>query len=409
MIGNAPEGWRVEKLWNIVNRMHQGINTAADKVEFDFHGYPIIQTRNITSGSLHFDNIKYINENDWQLYKDKYKPQKNDILLSNIGTIGKSIIIRKEEDFLIHWNIFLIEPILTFIFPDFLQYFFKKLDTENYYDRFLKGGTVKFISKGFLSDMTIPVPPLPQQEKIVKVLDISSALVEKQRLLMEKYDMFLKSKFIEMFGDPISNPFGWEVVKFGKVIETLTDYHANGSYETLKKHVELFDKKDYALMIRTTDLEKNNFNDGVKYISQHAYEFLTKSKVYGKEIIMNKIGSAGNIFLMPILNIPVSLGMNQFLIRVNKNSNSVFLYNFLETEYGKQNINKNVRGATTKSITKDAVREIEIYLPPITLQNKFAQIVEKIEQIKAKENKKLTHLQTLHNSLMDRAFKGEIK
>ena len=60
MINNLPNGWKIEKLANIVNRMHQGINTAADKVEFSMDGYPIIQTRNITKGILDFDNIKYI-------------------------------------------------------------------------------------------------------------------------------------------------------------------------------------------------------------------------------------------------------------------------------------------------------------------------------------------------------------
>ncbi len=129
-----------------------------------------------------------------------------------------------------------------------------------------------------------------------------------------------------MFGDPVSNPKGWEKVDFGNFITVLTDYHSNGSYETLRDHVTLKNEPDYALMVRTTDLESNNFVEGVNYIDERAYNHLSKSKVYGGEIIMNKIGSAGKVYRMPKLNRPVSLGMNAFLLRFNDTINDVFLY-----------------------------------------------------------------------------------
>ena len=65
--------------------------------------------------------------------------------------------------------------------------------------------------------------------------------------------------------------------KLGGFIATLTDYHANGSYETLKSHVSLLDNPDFAYMVRTADLEEEQFSEGVKYISEHAYEYLSKS------------------------------------------------------------------------------------------------------------------------------------
>lgn len=132
--------------------MHQGINTAGDKVEFVNVGYPILQSRNITSGKLNFDNMKYMSKEYWEKYKLKYRPKYGDILLTNIGTIGKSIVVTNdiaEKEFLIHWNIFKISCDLNIINPFYLKYSLDKIDDDKYYDKFQKGGTVHFITKKF--------------------------------------------------------------------------------------------------------------------------------------------------------------------------------------------------------------------------------------------------------------------
>jgi type I restriction enzyme S subunit len=96
----------------------------------------------------------------------------------------------------------------------------------------------------------------------------------------------------------------------------------------------------------------------LKYITKDAYEFLSKSKVFPGDLIMNKIANAGSIYLMPNLNRPVSLAMNLFLIRIKDDlANPVFVYIYLKLNeaYVKQFAN----GSVTKTITKDAVRNLE--------------------------------------------------
>ena len=110
------------------------------------------------------------------------------------------------------------------------------------------------------------------------------------------------------------------------VISVLTDYHANGSYELLKNNVTLLSEKEYAYYVRTVDLERNDFEDDVLYVDEHAYNYLSKSKVFGNEVIINKIGNAGKVYIVPPLDKKMTLGMNQFMIRSNKKSNNEFLY-----------------------------------------------------------------------------------
>ena len=161
---------------------------------------------------------------------------------------------------------------------------------------------------------------------------------------------------------------GSEIVRLGELLEVLTDYHANGAYVKLKENVELLDKPNYAAMIRTTNFEQNNFDTSLKYIDEHAYDFLKKSKVYAGDLIMNKIANAGSCYLMPELGMPVSLAMNLFLLRVNQkkaNPSYVYLYLKLNEAYVKNFAN----GSVTKTITKDAVRNLEIVLPARKIQD----------------------------------------
>jgi type I restriction enzyme S subunit len=167
------------------------------------------------------------------------------------------------------------------------------------------------------------------------------------------------------------------------------------------------DEEDYALMIRTTNFTKNDFKNNVKYVSKYVYDFFKKSQIFGGEIIMNKIGSAGDFWLMPYLNRPVSLGLNQFVIRL-KDINTLYFYYFLSTDYGSINIKSRTNGAATKSITKTAVRDLPILVPPIELQNEFADKIALIEQQKVLAKQELQESEDLFNCLLQQAFKGEM-
>src|SRR3989338_10469442 len=160
----------------------------------------------------------------------------------------------------------------------------------------------------------------------------------------------------------------------GNLISVLTDYHANGSYETLRGNVEILDSPDYALMIRTVDFERDDFENDVKYVSKHAYNFLKKTKVFGGEIIINKIGNAGKVYLVPPLDKKISLGMNQFMIRPRENLNNYFLYVFLVCKYGRLLLEQRITGAVPLSIDKESVRSVPV---PI-LKNEFQKIIQNL-------------------------------
>ncbi len=164
--------------------------------------------------------------------------------------------------------------------------------------------------------------------------------------------------------------------RLGDIISVLTDYHSNGSYEILRGNVQLSENPDYAFMVRAIDLEKNNFEDDVRYVSEHAYNFLQKTKLYGEEIIIDKIGNAGRVFLMPNLNKPVTLGMNLFMVRLKSGYDPVYVYTFLISKYGKALIYQRITGTVPTSIDKESVRGISIPIPPDDLVRLTRSLIE---------------------------------
>lgn len=192
----------------------------------------------------------------------------------------------------------------------------------------------------------------------------------------------------------------------GEVIELLTDYHANGAYEKLKENVTLLDKENYAVMIRTTNFESNDFINNLIYIDEHAYNFLKKSKVYPSDLVMNKIANPGTVYFMPEVHCPVSLGMNLFLIRIDaKKADPYFVYAYLRKN--EQYVKSFASGSTTKTITKDDVRRLVIYSPPIKEQKKIAQILSTWDKAILVTEKLLTNSQRQKKALIQQLLTGQ--
>ncbi|OLR43276.1 restriction endonuclease subunit S [Helicobacter pylori] len=180
-----------------------------------------------------------------------------------------------------------------------------------------------------------------------------------------------------------------QIVKLGDILEVLTDYHSNGSYKTLKENVTLLEQPNFAIMIRTTNFEKNDFTKNLIYINQQAYNFLSKSKVLHQDILINKIANAGAVYFMPRLDKPVSLGMNLFLLRIKKNYNKYFIFCILK--YNEKRLRLMAKGTTTKTITKDNIKMFQILLPPLETQQKIARTLSILDQ-KIENNHKINEL-----------------
>ena len=375
-------------------------------------GTKVLRTTNFTpEGRINYDDVVVRSINESKV--EKKRLHCGDIILEKSGGTEKTPVGRVVFcDESIEESIYLCNNFTqamrvnqTIAIPRYVFYFMWNLHCSGRTD-LLQNKTTGIRNlqvKSYLNE-ECPLPTLDEQRKIAAVLDKVSDLIAKRRQQLDKLDEMVKARFVEMFGDPVTNPKGWKIDQLGSYMTTLTDFSANGSYELLDSNVVMYDEPNYAVMVRTIDLEAGNLDNGVKYIDQKAYELLSKSKLYGGELIMNKIGSAGKIYIMPHIGKPASLGRNAFMFRFDERINMVFLYALLTSDYGTVEIQQYVRGAVTKTITKASTKAIRIIVPPIELQNRFATFVEQTEKIKTTISHSLEKLETLKKALMQEYF-----
>lgn len=403
--------WALVKLGDVFISIKNGASIKQGDIKG--LGYPITRIETIALGNVNRLKMGYAEIYDITEYSNDIL-EDGDILMSHINSVkhlGKTALYEKEDnEIIIHgMNLLRLRPNKELLLSKYGKYFFESCFFKNQLPRITKNSVNQSsFNVSALEDLRIILPTLDIQKKIATALDTANTLIEKRKEQIEKLDLLIKSQFIEMFGDPVTNPKGWERTPMGKYIALLTDFSANGSYEYLDSNIVMSNEPGYALMVRTTDLEKNDFEKDVKYIDIKAYEILKKSKLFGNEIIINKIGSAGKVYIMPVIGKPASLGRNAFMIRYKSDINIKFIYYLLVSRYGEREIQKHIRGAVTKTITKEAVKSIQILCPPLYLQTQFAEFVEKVEAQKTLLQKSLADMEQNYQSLLQKCFKGEI-
>lgn len=331
--------------------------------------------------------------------------EKNTIIFAKMQDTKKTLLIDAEtEQYVFSTGFCAVKPKESVINARCLYHLLMSKMFLEQKDENCSGATQKAITNAGLNKIIVTIPPLEIQASIAEQLDKIQSIIDIRQSELSHLDDLIKARFVELFGDPYINDRNWIVDTLGNYMTTLTDFSANGSYELLDSNVVMYDEPNYAVMVRTTDLESGDLNSGVKYIDKSAYELLNKSKLFGGELIMNKIGSAGKIYIMPYIDKPASLGRNAFMFRFDDRLNMKYLYFLLSSDYGTNEIQQYVRGAVTKTITKDSTRAIKIVVPPIELQNQFAAFVEQTDKSKFAVQKSLEETQLLFDSLMQKYF-----
>lgn len=418
--------------------------------------------------------IPYLEIGNVDIYTKKYSPgvkpavkgallaKEGDILVSRVRPTRGAVTIICEKEIQVSSAFTVLRP-LAEIPPEYIHYFLAWNRTFlDFLGENSTGTMYPTVKEDFVVQYPIPLSPLPEQHRIstkvdelftrldagIKMLEkvdnqvklyrqavlkyaLEGKLTEKWRKaqrgeiepahtilkrIREQRKISGKEKRKESCPAELSDshmlPEGWAWATIDDIIETLTDYHANGSYKVLKAHVRLLEKPDYAIMVRTTNLENNDFEYSLKYISEAAYSFLQKSKLFGEEIIIGKIGNAGKVYWMPKLNRPCSLGMNLFLLRFHIGISSRYVYFHLMSTSSAEQIRLYVKGVGNPTIDKKSIRSLRIALPPFLEQLEIVKEVERQFSVADVTEQVVGHslkrAERLRQSILKRAFEGKL-
>lgn len=283
---------------------------------------------------------------------------------------------------------------------NYLYYILTSGSFQSEKDKYSSGATQKAINNTNLKKIKIPVPSLEIQKQIVNILDKAQEIIDKRKEQIKLLDNLIESIFYHMFGDPVRNEKGF---KKG-TIRDLTDYT---QYGTSKK---ASDEGKYPILRMGNITYEGNWNlEDLKYINLDEKE-IKKFLVEKGDLLFNRTNSRELVGKSAVYkeNNPMAFAGYLIKLKTNDLGNTEYISSYLNSKHGKLvllNMAKSIVGMS--NINAQELQDIKILIPPISLQNDFAEKVEVIEEQKKKLGESLELMEENYKSIMDKAFKGQ--
>jgi len=261
-----------------------------------------------------------------------------------------------------------------------------------------KGATVKGITLDVLRSLEIPLPPLAEQKRIAAILDKADAIRRKRQQAIQLADQFLRAVFLDMFGDPVTNPKGWDEIVLGDVIEFAKDGpHVSPKYS------------EHGIPFLSTRHVKPTgvVWEDLKFITPDEADIhWKKCKPSFGDILYTKGGTTG--IACPVdFEKDFAVWVHVALLRpIHTKVNFIWLSNMLNSKYCYLQSQKHTRGATNKDLGLTRMVDIKMYYPPLELQNKFVDVICKLKSISSIAEKSSN--ETLFESFSQKAFAGKL-
>lgn len=392
------KGWEIKSVGECFESIRNG---ATIKQERGATGIPITRIETLSGGVFNRDRLGYANILSAEKYSS-YILDDGDMLLSHINSktyIGRTVVYnRMDNEEIIHgMNLLRLKTIRTILSPYYAFYCFKSDSFRNQIASYRKDAVNQSsIPVSDLKKIAIPVPPLPEQEKIVSELDCLSGIIEKKRQQLKELDTLAQSIFYEMFGNPVDNERGWEVKKLGEVCSFINGYAFKSQL-----FVEQGDK-----ILRISNIQDGyvDITDAAHFNKQDYPKVdFEKYAVLPNDIVIALSGATtGKLGINKTDN---TLYLNQRVAicrEKNNDINHVYLLFYLMKQSA--SFLDTAAGVAQPNLSTEQMKTYLIGIPPMEYQQSFAQKIEAIEQQKALIKQSIAEVETLFNARMQEYF-----
>ena len=387
------EGWEYKKLGEVASsELGKTLNKSKDTGKL----YPYICAVNVLWDMIDLTILKHAFFEKEEI--DRYSVRKGDLLVCEGGDTGRSAIWEKEEPVL-YQNALHRVRFTTEMEARFAMYCLWHLKNKGQIDqKYSKGVTIKHLVKSSLLSIELPVPPLSTQLSIVSELDKINELIRLKKEQLKDYDNLAQSIFYEMFGDPVVNEKGWEVKKLGEVALIKTgpfgsmlhkeDYITGGIPLINPMHIQNFKAvpdKDFS-------------------ISKEKAAELCNYQLKINDVIFARRGDIGRCAVISDKEAGCLCGTGSLFVRFERKLSSIYtMYVVRTTSFIKELVSK-AKGATMLNLNSSTMENLRFPIPPLPLQQLFAQRIELIEKQKAEVQRTIKDLETLLASRMQYWF-----
>ena len=355
-------------------------------------------------GGFDLEKLKYIDETFFRTLK-KGAIKENDILIVKDGaTTGKVSFVDNKFPFkkaAINEHLFSLRVDTTVADPKYVFLFLKSPQGQKQILKDFRGAAIGGISRGFVEIAKIPLPSPDNQIRIATLLSRVEAMIATRKDNLRLMDEFLKSTFLEMFGDPVRNEKGFDF----SLLNTFITHLTSGGRGWAKYYA-----KSGKRFIRSLDVQMNKIGDeDIVFVNPPKNQESERTKIQENDVLLTITGSKiGRVTYVPIDFEEAYISQHVSIIRT-QGINPIYLSYYLSMPNAGQRIIKKMQyGQAKPGLNLTQIREFQILNPQIDLQNKFAAIVEKVEFLKALYQQSLSELENLYGALSQKAFKGKL-
>jgi type I restriction enzyme S subunit len=374
---------------------------AFKSAQYQTEGTPLLRISNFDNGNVFINNKTIYVDEKYLVEKSDFIVEKGDVLIALSGaTTGKYGVYNEDYPSLLNQRIGLLKSGVSEKLDNNFFFFYLSILKKEIL-RKAGGAAQPNISTKTIGEFKIPLPPLATQQKIAAILDEADKLRQLNKELIAKYDALTQSLFLDMFGDPVTNPMGWKEAKMSEVCSKVTD----GTHDTpkrLKQGIKFITGKH----IRPYTIDYNNSDYVTDEIHRIIYRRCNPEK---GDVLYTNIGVNLGTAALNIVDYEFSMKNVALLKPLSDLILGRYLEYFLNNESMKSKIVWMASlGGAQQFLSLTQLRRLKVNLPPIQLQNQFAERIALIEQQKQQATAALQKSEDLFNSLLQKAFKGEL-
>lgn len=361
-------------------------------------GIPVLSATHVRDGRLHFDTNRFTSEQELLDFQKRLKPQHGDVLLTIVGTIGRTAIINVNRPLVFQRSVCVLRPKENVVIPEYLKAALESDAVKSQFDVEKHEVAQAGIYLEALNEVKIPLPTLPEQKRIAALLNKADHLRRSRRYVQDLSDTFLQSVFLEMFGDPLTNPCGWDTA-------TIDDAVADSQYGTSKKNNS--DRRGYPVLgMGNVSYSGRLLLDSLSYVELSVKEFEDLQLMPG-DVIFNRTNSTELVGKTAHWNRKTDAVLASYLVKLRLEGNILpdFFVMLLNTTHYKKLFQERCKKAVGQSnISPTLLKEFPMYFPPVERQREFVEVVRQVDRLRRQQREADRQAEHLFQTLLHRAF-----